>query len=169
MKKFKFMFLLLFFSQLANAQSFKLITGAGLPDFVHVGGAYQISPKNEIATHLGTFFIDNKTLASTLEHRLYYRKSTKFTDLNSWFFGQRITYYYEKSNEYNWHSLLITLSVGKNYYFTEDLGWSWDAGLFYEAIHKQFRNTTGEAIEDDSPPSIPPLLPSLRIQLFWRL
>lgn len=169
MTQFKLIFIILLTSQLVKAQDLKVTSGVGFPDLIHIGGAYQITKTNEVAIQLGTIFTTNTLLTPSLEHRFYYRKSKKYESLNSWFFGQRLTYYYERSNEYNWHSIYLNLSIGRNYYFSENFGFSWDAGIFFGLTNKQFNNSNGSEVEDDSPPNVPNVFPDLRIQLFRRL
>ena len=168
MSQIKMIFALVFAVQLASAQDFKLTTGAGFPDLIHIGGAYQLTEINEIAIQIGSAFTSDTWITPTLEHRFYYKKSKKYESLNSWFFGQRVTYSYERSNDYNWHSIFMNLSIGRNYYFTQNFGFTWDAGIFLWLLDKQFDNSTGLEVDDDSPPNIPNILPNLRIQFFRR-
>ena len=168
MSQINLIFVFLITIQLARAQDFKVTAGAGFPDLIHIGGLYELTNSNEVGIQLGTISSINKLLTPTIEHRLYYRKSKKYENLNTGFFGQRLTYSYERSNEYNWHSIFLNLSVGRNYYFTENFGFTWDVGIFFWLMDKQFDNSTGLEVEDDSPPNIPNVLPNLRIQFFRR-
>jgi hypothetical protein len=109
-------------------------------------------------------------LSSTLEHRLYFKKSKKFQNSNTWFFGQRFTYLYVQSNSYNWHYLPLNFNAGRNHCITERLGISWDAGFFIVLLEKQFDNQDGKEIIDDAPlNNYPRIGANLRLQIFYRL
>lgn len=165
MNHLKLLLLLLLFARVAASQNLRVSAGAGFPDFFHAGVAYDLSGSNEIGVQFGTAFFGTKLLTSTIEHRLYFQQSKKEGNPNSWFFSQRCTYYYERSDLYNWHNVMLGLSIGRNHYLSRNFGFSWDIGAFCQLMQKQYRNTDGAEVGDESSP-LPTVLPNLRLQIF---
>lgn len=149
-------------------QDIKVTSGVGLPDLAHVGIGVSVSDRNEVGFQLGTFFIENTLLTPTLEHRLYFRKSRRYQSLNTWFFGQRITYYFEESDENKWKMVFLNLSIGRNMYFSKRFGISCDGGILFIPYDRQFSVSDGSGTPDDSSGNFPVFV-NLRMQFFYRL
>lgn len=161
--------ILMLLSLTSFSQELKIVGGIGLPDLLHVGIGASVSNKNEIGFYVGTIFTENTLLASTLEHRLYFKKSRKYQNLNTWFFGQRLTYSHEKSEEYKWNTIFLNLSIGRNIYFSERSGMSFDTGILAIIFDKQFSVFDDSEVITDAPVSGSRIFANLRIQFFYRL
>ena len=155
-------------TQIANSQEYRLNVGLGLPDLIHFGGYFQYSQNNEIGVQFGSIISEHNIIASTFEHRVNIDKSTKYENLNTWFLGQRLTYHYEKGQDYSWHFVFPNLSFGRNHYLSDKFGFSWDAGLLFVLMNKKINNKTGLQFENDEAENHPTFFPSLRIQFFRR-
>ena len=170
MKAHKPLIVLLFLCpSLAVTQDLKLSLGAGIPDLLHAGISTSISDKNEIGFQIGTIPIENLLLTPTLEHRLYFKKSKEHKTLNTWFFGQRVSFYYERSDEYRWTMVFLNVSVGRNMYLGEKMGISLDTGIVATLHDQQHRISDGSEVEDDSPTTGAGIFPNIRVQFFYRL
>jgi hypothetical protein len=159
---------LLLYPFLGISQDLKMYVGAGIPDLLHAEVSISISEKNEIGLQIGTGFSDNILLTPTLEHRFYFKESKKFQELKTWFFAQRVTFLYEKSDEYRWNTVFLNFSIGRNVNINRKLGISFDGGLLATLYDKQFKTADGSEVIDDSPTFNPGIFPNLRIQFFYK-
>jgi len=162
-------FILIFNISLVNSQSLKASIGVGLPDLFHAQVSTTVSNKNEVGLQLGTFFADDLSLSLTAEHRLFLSMSKKFQNVNTWFFSQRATYLLEKSDLYRWGTWFVSLSIGKNVYWTPKFGLSFDLGLSAIVFEEQFNISDGSRVDNDSPAKLPEFFPNLRLQMFYRI
>ena len=165
------LFLVVSCSLIARSQHlpWKATIGVGFIDLIHVGTCYAISHKNELSVQLGSVFIDNDNSlwVPAIEHKLFLEKSTKYEDLNTWYFGQKLIHYYEKSDVYKWNTLFVNAYAGRDFNFSEKLGLSLDAGLLLKTLDRQTRVSDGSEVENDEPDR-DMIMPSIRLQLFHR-
>ncbi len=155
---------------LGISQDLKIHLGAGIPDLIHLEVSSSISKKSEIGLQIGTIlFYENTVFVPTIEHRFYFKESKKHQNLNTWFFGQRGTYYYEKSDAYRWKTVFFNLSIGRNMYINKNFGISLDGGLFATIYNKQFNVSDGQEVDNDCSNCNHYILPNLRLQLFYKI
>ena len=102
-----------------------------------------------------------------IEHKLFLARSVKHKDLNTWYFGQKLIHYYEKSDVYKWNTLFVNAYAGRDFNFSEKLGLSLDAGLLLKSLDRQTRVSDGSEVENDEPDR-DRIMPSIRLQLFHR-
>lgn len=167
MKRPSLIAVLLMFINGAFAQdiNWEVALGIGLPDYLHIGINRDIAKRSNLGFNLG--YIPSELATSiqfTLEHKLNFHYSRKFTTLPTWYFGQRLSYSYDDNGTKIWNTVYLTPSIGRHLYITDRIGLNADLGTF---IRLWERKTPDDTYEDESKWRFL-ILPSARLQIFYK-
>ena len=150
------------FTALSQDSPWKLGTGVGFIDGVHISISRTVSEKNEFGFQMGTIpthFI----IIPAFEYKLYIGESSKREKFMTWYMGNKLLYYYEKNSSKEFHEIHINTSVGKNFYLSERFGLNTEIGILYKLYDMQVYT---EFDYDDEPDRFR-ILPSLRVKMYY--
>ena len=158
-------FLILTNSVLAQERNWDVVSGVGLPDLMHIGINTNITKGSSVGINIGFISASSKMSQFTIEHKLHLKYSRKFTNQPTWYFGQRVTYFYKDDDEVKWETLYLTPNIGKHLNISNTFGLNADIGAFIQLWQKIKREQYCFDCESDVRFFV---LPSARIQLFYK-
>lgn len=159
--------MILIHSAFSQARDWEVVSGIGFPDVVHVGVNMDVSPKSFLGINLGYIPSEGKTVQFTFEHKTNFRYSKSLTGRPTWYFGERLTYFYENNDTKVWRTLYLTPAIGRHLNVTARFGLNVDAGIFIRVWGKESECSGG--CDDDSRDSFDPISPTARFQIFYQL
>lgn len=164
MKYLLVFYAVLCFSFIAKSQNkkWKAAAGIGMIDAAHISISHLVFKRNEISIQIGA--IGSLIVTPALEHKLYFKKSNKFQSLNTWYFGQKVMYFYEKNNSRKFNEVYLNATIGKDFNLSERFGLNFEIGGLYRIYDKRVYTSTTFVDEDE----MEEILPSIRLQLYYR-
>jgi hypothetical protein len=159
-------FLILISAAYAQKRTTEAVVGMGYPDVLHVGINTSISKRSTLGFNVGR--IPEAGLRSyqfTLEHRYNFAFSKRNSDRATWYFGERLTYFYEENSVVYWRTIYLTPSIGRHFNFSDVFGLNFDAGLFIR-VWERTNNCGGMGCDDEGEFSF--IAPTARLQLFYK-
>lgn len=168
----KYLFFLSFYFIISitdcRSQSSKidLIVGFGLPELGHLGVQYNLNQSNSIGIMAGYGFVNHTLAAVTLKHEYFIGKSKKFLEAKTWYLSDRLSYVYQEKSrisEVDIKYLFLTLSIGRNFNFSDQFGLSFDLGYPIK-ISEKFDLEEGTVAR-----FVGAFPPSVRLQLFMKI
>lgn len=151
---------------LAQKRKWEVVSGVGLPDLIHIGLNKNLTTRSSLGANVGFIPASSKMRQLTFEHKLNFKYSRKFTNQPTWYFGQRVTGFYEDNGEIKWRTIYLTPNIGKHINISDKFGLNADIGTFIQIWQKIKRDQYCFDCDSDVRFFV---LPSIRIQVFYKL
>jgi hypothetical protein len=175
MKKFITIFYLLIISLSLYGQklpSVDIVGGVGFAELVHLGVKTQVSKQGQVGLYYGNGFYylpDEHYRTYSLDYQYHFGKESKHISRKV-FYGHSELIYWTRNNVYeHMKSLALSIGVGRDFNFSDKMGMCLDFSLI-TALHQE-RVIKDEHYEPflDITLADAPLLPTLRLQIFYSL
>lgn len=152
---------------LSGQEGFKIISGIGIPEFIHVGIQYE-GKVNNIGFSMGFIPGVSESLLSVNTHLLFHTKRKEDGSLNRWYMKTGLSYTREETRTTIISNILISLGGGRMISIGQSAGLYIDLGLALNIDENKERKTP-------KPPSTfnlnieVPFVPAASIVFFIRI
>jgi hypothetical protein len=146
----------------AAQEKWNITAGAGFPEFVNIGAAYQLNQAQVALSGILIPYVEGLIFSVSADYYAHFAGTSRFAERKPWYFRTNLNFNQTGSKDDYKQLMYLNLRVGRDLHISNKLGISIDIGPGIRLM-KQPKNN------DDFFDLAEPLIPSFGAHLFYRL